>query len=145
MYEYGMEVKSIETLMGEGGVAAVPPQKLTTMLGDTVRVTLAVDYRGPAIDGKIRVAFGQKDTYFNEDPSKYKEWPVSFIASMDWLSHTFTCDILMGGSPSTNFDLYAKIMGVPGGDIFTPTYLSILDVLGASEFRNFAVTSYVKV
>jgi len=41
--------------------------------------------------------------------------------------------------------MYAKIMGVPGPDIFTPEYLNVIDVLGAAAFRNFKVDSYEKL
>ncbi|MBA7570661.1 hypothetical protein ES708_12414 [subsurface metagenome] len=43
------------------------------------------------------------------------------------------------------YDMYAKIEGVPGPDIFAPTLLNVLDVLGAAEFLNFGITSYEKV
>ncbi|GAJ17657.1 unnamed protein product, partial [marine sediment metagenome] len=39
----------------------------------------------------------------------------------------------------------AKIMGVPGPDIFSPSLLNVLDVLGAVEFRDFEITSYEKI
>jgi hypothetical protein len=38
--------------------------------------------------------------------------------------------------------MYAKIMGVPGPDIFSPTLFNVLDVLGAAEFRNFEIVGY---
>lgn len=144
----GLKVVSIEKLLGgvDGlGIEAAPPAKLTVMVGDTVRIKMGVDYRGPAIDGEIHVTYGQKDTWFNEDGNKQEDIPVHFDSSMDWRPYTFTADVYIGGNPGTNYDLYAKIMGVPGPDIFTPTYLNVLDVLGAAEFRNFAITSYEKI
>lgn len=130
-----------------GGLDVAPPGKLTVMVGNIVRVTLSVGYRGSAISGaKIHIAFGQKDTLFNEDGNKQGDiLNVSFGPDSDWKSYTFTKDILIGGSSGTNYDLYAKIMSVPGGDVFTPTYLNVLDVLGAPEFQNFAITDYSKV
>ena len=135
----------VEQLLASISIAVSPGQKLTAMIGDTVRVRLGVDYRGPAIDGQIHVTFGSQDTWFNEDGYKQKDIPAHFDASMDWRAYTFTCDILIGGSPGANYDLYAKIMGVPGPDIFTPTYLNVLDVVGAVEFRDFKIVSYEKV
>ncbi|MBA7696357.1 hypothetical protein ES703_105004 [subsurface metagenome] len=64
---------------------------------------------------------------------------------MDWVPHEFVCDIYIGGTPGENYDLYAKIMGVPGPDIFSPALLNVLDVLGAAEFRNFEITGYEKI
>lgn len=123
-------------------VAVAPPGKLTVMLGDTVRVTLQFDYRGEAIQGQIHVAFGKKGLTFDEDSGKWKDVPISLGPDSDWQTYTVTADVYMGGSPGTDLDLYAKIMSVPGPDIYTPFYIDILDVLGAPEFQNFAVTNY---
>ncbi len=136
-------LRQLETIMGGLGVA--PPGKLTVMVGETVRVTLNVGYRGSAISGKIHVSFGQKNTLFNEDGNKQRDIPVSFGPDMDWKTYTFAADVYIGGNPGSNYDLYAKIMEVPGADIFTPTYLNVLDVIGAPEFQNFAITDYSKV
>ena len=142
---YGLRVNSIESLLQGIGVAALPGEKLTVMVGDTVRVHLAVEYRGPAIDGEIHVSYGSQDAWFNEDGNKQSDTPVHFDQSMDWVPYEVACDVPIGGSPGTNYDLYAKIMGVPGPDIFSPTLLNVLDVLGAAEFQNFEITSYEKL
>ena len=118
--------RQVEAIVGALGVA--PPGKLTALVGDTVRVTLTVKYRGQAISGKIHVTFGQKATLFNEDGNKQTDIPV-----------------YIGGNTGTNYDLYAKIMSVPGADIFTSTYMNVLDVLGAPEFQDFRITDYSKV
>ncbi|GAI84362.1 unnamed protein product, partial [marine sediment metagenome] len=135
-------INSVESLLQGIGVAALPGEKLTVMVGDTVRVHLGVDYRGPAIDGEIHVSYGRQDAWFNEDGNKQNDIPVAFDQSMDFLPYEFTCDIYIGGTPGENYDLYAKIMGVPGPDIFSPSLLNVLDVLGAVEFRDFEITSY---
>ncbi|MBA7466779.1 hypothetical protein ES707_01969 [subsurface metagenome] len=141
----GIKINGIESLLQGIGIAALPGEKLTVMVGDTVRVHLAVDYRGPAISGEIHVSYGRQDTWFNEDGNKQDDIPVSFEQSMDWVPYEIACDIYIGGSPGENYDLYAKIMGVPGPDIFSPTLLNVLDVLGAAEFQDFAITGYAKV
>ncbi len=141
----GLRINSIESLLRGVGIAALPGEKLTVMVGDTVRVHMAVDYRGPAIDGAIHISYGSQNTWFNEDGNKQEDVPVHFNQSMDWVPYEITCDIYIGGSPGENYDLYAKIMGVPGPDIFSPTLLNVLDVLGVAEFQNFAITSYEKV
>ena len=139
----GLKINTLERLLQ--GLAVPAGEKLTVMVGDTVRVHLAVDYRGPAIDGEIHVSYGSQNAWFNEDGNKQNDIPVSFDQSMDWEPYEFACDIYIGGSPGTNYDLYAKIMGVPGPDIFTPTLLNVLDVLGVAAFQNFGITSYEKV
>ncbi|MBA7668095.1 hypothetical protein ES703_76199 [subsurface metagenome] len=141
----GLRINSVESLLQGIGVAALPGEKLTVMVGDTVRVHLGVEYRGPAIDGEIHVSYGSQDTWFNEDGNKQADLPVSFEQSMDWVPYEFACDVPIGGSPGENYDLYAKIMEVPGPDIFSPVLLNVLDVLGAAEFQDFAITGYEKV
>ena len=140
-----LRINSIESLLQGIGIAALPGEKLTVMVGDTVRVRLGVDYRGTAIDGEIHVSYGRQDTWFNEDGNKQSDTPVHFDQSMDFVPYEFACDIYIGGATGADYDLYAKIMGVPGPDIFSPTLLNVLDVLGAPEFANFAITGYEKV
>ena len=140
-----LRINSIESLLQGIGVAALPGEKLTVMVGDTVRVHLGVDYRGTAIDGMIHVSYGRQDTWFNEDGNKQSDIPVHFDQSMDFVPYEIVCDVPIGGTPGSNYDLYAKIMAVPGPDIFSPTLLNVLDVLGAPEFQDFAITGYEKV
>lgn len=141
-----LKIKSVESLLQGIGVAALAGEKLAVTVGDVVRVHLTVDYRGPAIDGAVWVSYGRQVVFFfNEDGNKQSRTPVHFDQSADWAQYEITCDVPIGGSIGTDYDLYAKIMEVPGDDIFTPTLLNVLDVLGAYEFQNFAFTSYDKV
>jgi len=140
-----LTITSFERLVQGIAVAVPAGQKLEVMVGDTVRVYMGVDYRGPAIDGEIHVTYGYQNAWFNEDGAKQEDIPVHFDTSMDWQPYEITCDVYIGGNPGYNFDLYAKIMGVPGPDIFSPTLMNVLDVLGAAEFRNFEIVSYDKV
>jgi len=137
---------TVEGIISEvEGVGVAPSGKLTVMIGDTVRVTHTVRYRGKSISGKIHTAFGQKDTTFNEDGNKQTEIPVSFGPDSDWKTYTIPVDVYIGGNTGTNYDLYSKLMSLPGvTDIFTPTYLNVLDVIGAPEFQDFKITDYSK-
>jgi len=134
---------TIEEVIGEVGVAALPGEKLTVGVGDTVRVRLSVDYRGDELDGAVWVAIGRQDMWFNEDFAS--RTPVHFDKSFDFVTYEIIADVLIGDRPGSDYDMYAKIMEVPGPDIFTATYLDIIDVLGAVEFRNFRIDSYEKV
>lgn len=127
------------------GLGIAPPGKLTVVLGKTVKVTVSVIYRGPAISGKLHVAFGAKDTVFNEDGHKQTtpDISVSFGPHGDWKNYIFTPTILIGGSAGVNYDLYAKFYGMSGvADQHSPTYLDVLDVIGLAEFTNFVITDY---
>ncbi len=141
----GLDILSVERLMGGVGIAVPAGQKLAVMVGDTVRVRMAVDYRGPVTYGEIHVSYGRQNAWFNEDGNKQNDISVSFGQSVDWVPYEIACDIYIGGSSGENYDLYAKIMGVPGPDIFSPILLNVLDVLGAAEFQNFTITGYEKV
>lgn len=139
-----LRINSVESLLQ--GISVPAGEKLEVMVGDVVRVHLGVDYRGPAINGVVHVSYGRQVGFvFNEDGNKQKDINVSFDQSMDWQAYEITCDVPIGGSTGSGYDLYAKIMGVPGPDIFSPTLLNVLDVLGEAEFRNFEITSYDKV
>ena len=138
-----LKAYTIEQVVGEIGVAALPGEKLTVLVGDTVRVRLSVDYRGPAIDGAVWVAIGRKDMFFNEDFAS--RTPVHFDSSFDFVRYDIVADVLIGDRPDVNYDMYAKIMEVPGPDIFTDILFNIIDVLGDVEFRNFTIDSYEKV
>ncbi len=142
---YGLKINSIESLLQGIGVAALPGEKLTVMVGDIVRVYLGFEYRGPAIDGVIHVTYGRQDTWFNEDGNKQSDTSFHLDQSIDFKPYEMAFYVPIGGTPGTDYDLYAKIVGVPGPDIFSPTLLNVLDVLGAAEFRNFEIVSYEKV
>lgn len=139
-------VQVAEITRGFPGTGIAPSGKLTVMVGDVVKVTFSLKYRGKAISGKIHVTFGQKDTFFNEDGNKQIDASVNFGPDNDFKTYTFSVNVPINGNTGTNYDLYAKLMSLPGvTDIFTPTYLNVLDVLGSPEFQDFKVTDYSKV
>jgi len=129
-----------EALMG---IAVPAGEKLTVMPGDTVRVWLSVDYRGPAIDGAVWAAIGRQNLGFAEDFTG--SVPVHFDPSFDWVTYPIAVDIPIWNRPGSDYDIYAKIMGVPGPDIFTDVLLNVIDVIGAVEFQGFTIDSYEKV
>jgi len=138
-------ISSIESLLQGISVDVLAGGKLTVMVGDTVRVYLSVDYRGPVIDGSIHITWGHQNLWFNEDGNKQGDFPVHFVESFDWQNYRFEFDVLIGGEFGDGYDMYAKIEGVPGADIFSDTLINVLDVLGAAEFKDFNITSYEKI
>lgn len=134
--------RQIEAIMGGLGVA--PSGKLTIMKGDTVRVTVGFSYRGSALSFSLRAAIGNKGVTFDE--IAYATKSLSIPASADFLPYTAYVDISTSAiAPQANLDLYAKLTGLPGADLFTPYYMDVIDVLGAPEFQNFVITDYSKV
>jgi len=124
-----LKAYTIEEVIGEVGVAALPGEKLTVDVGDTVRVHLTVDYMGPAIDGSVWVAIGRQNLGFAEDFVPDAPVPVHFNESVPWVTYPIVVDIPIWDRPGTDYDMYAKIMQVPGPDIFTPVLLNIIDVI----------------
>lgn len=141
---YPFEVKSVEQLMGEQGVAAVPGQKLQVKVGDKVRVTATISYRGPAISDYFYGAIGNRGT-FGFDEIVYGQVAINFTQCTDWTSFQLTVDIPITSaiSPGTNYDLYVKIKGHTEAGL--PEVDNCIDVLAASEFKDFTIVSYNKV
>lgn len=134
--------RQVETILG--GLEVAPLGKLTVIRGDTVRVTVNFSYRGTALSFSLRVAIGNKGATFDE--LAYAIKALSVPASADFLAYTAFVDISTSAiTPQANLDLYAKLAGLPGADLFTPYYLDVIDLLGAPEFQNFVITDYSKV
>ncbi|MBA7681439.1 hypothetical protein ES703_89777 [subsurface metagenome] len=139
-----MNITGIEVIRGNPGVAigVVAGEKLSVVVGDTVRVHMTVDYRGNAIDGTVWTAIGWQtgiiipefiEVFHNPTPV-----PVHFDRSEDFVTYPIVCDV-----PITDIygfliefalygnvlDMYAKIMGVPGPDIFTDVYMGAIEVV----------------
>jgi hypothetical protein len=152
-FSSGNNIQTLERLMGNGvprpigrQIGIAPPGVLSVTLGDTVKITFKVDYMGPALTGaKIHVAFGIDGAFgFNEDGNKLQEISIAFSQETTVKTYTFYANVYIGGSTGI-FDLYAKIMGVPGPDIFTPTYNDVLNVGGEPTFSNFVISDYSKI
>ncbi|MBA7677330.1 hypothetical protein ES703_85587 [subsurface metagenome] len=142
------EINGLELI--RGGIAVPAGELLTVTEGDTVRVHMTVDYRGPAVDGAIWTAIGWTVIFFEEKFAV--RLPVHFDASAEFVTYDITCDVPIVNVPWTGmilygdlFDIYAKIMEVPGPDIFTPTYKNIIKITRVGEFQNFDIVSYEKV
>lgn len=119
-------------------------QKLTVMRGDTVRMHVGFDYRGPALTSlRLRCSIGQRIAYIFDEIA-YGHAFVNVNESMDFVPYTAYADIDTSPiSPKTNYDIEAKIE-----EYMRDTLVKIdnvIDVLGIAEFANFTITSYEKV
>lgn len=114
------------------GYDGVPvDEQLMVIPGQTATVHMTVDYRGRAIDGSIYTAMGWKELWFI--PIFSSMTPVRFEASYDFLTYEIDCDVdIKTIDPAaeilygTLLDMYAKIVGVPGPDIYTPFYTGVI-------------------
>jgi len=118
-------------------------QKLAIMRGDIVRVSFAFDYRGPAQPVTPYASIG-KITLGIFDEIAYATGPAkSLTKAYDWLGYTGYVDIDTSlCSPETNYDIYVKLKEYPSQLV---EIADVIDVLGAAEFRNFAITEYIKL
>jgi len=118
---------------GYDGVPVGEPLMVTP--GQTVTVHVSVDYRGPAIDGAIYVGIGWRvgeviEQFVHTFTSRTD---VRFEASNDFAPQEFDCDVDILTLPpaeellyGTLLDMYAKIIEVPGADIYTPFYMGVI-------------------
>ena len=138
---------SVAEVLGRIGVAALPGEILPVMVGDTVRVSAEIDYRGPALDDHFYAAIGNRFIVFDEIwPSGLV--PVHFAQSFDWVTYPLVADIPIteiGLFPWTpgDFDLYVKLDGHPEAGM--PELANVIRVMLLAEFQNFGITSYEKV
>lgn len=122
------------------GIAVPVGEKLTIMRGDTVRMHIAFDYRGPAISNlTLRCSIGKRVLYFDE--IAYGQKSVNVAESFDFLPYTAYADIDTSPiSPGTDYDIEAKIEEYVDQTLFGID--NMIDVLGAADFAGFNITSY---
>jgi len=145
---------SVAEVLGKVGVAALPGEILEVMVGDTVRVSAEIDYRGPALDDEFYAAIGNRFVVFDEiwpsnlpvedDPERFPHFDQSF----DWVTYSMSALIPIteiGLFPWTpgDFDLYVKLDGHPEAGM--PELANVIRVMLLAEFQDFGITSYEKV
>lgn len=137
-----MQITGIEVIRHNPGVAVgvVAGEKLPVEVGDTVRVHMTVDYRGLPVDGAIWTAIGwQVGVIIPEFVEVFNSrTPVHFDQSLDFVTYEIDCDVpitdisgymIEFGLYGNVLDMYAKIMEVPGPDIFTDICMGALEVI----------------
>ncbi|GAG57664.1 unnamed protein product, partial [marine sediment metagenome] len=156
-----MNITSIDVIRGNPGVVGNPigvpaGEKLSVMEGDTVRVHMTVDYRGPRIENaEVYTAIGwQVGIIIPEFVEAYVGRTgevLTFDESLDFVTHEIVCDVpieavwmpLEFAAYGNLLDMYAKIINVPGPNIFTDPYqYKVIEVVREAEFQNLAVTGY---
>jgi len=125
---------------GVAAVVVVVGETLPVEVGDTVRVHLTVDYRGLEIDGAIWTAIGwQTGVIIPEFIEVFNSrTPVHFDKSEDFVTYQIDCDVpitdisgflIEFGLYGNVLDMYAKVMEVPGPDIFTDVCMGAIEVI----------------
>ncbi|MBA7695344.1 hypothetical protein ES703_103969 [subsurface metagenome] len=138
-----MNIIGIEVIRRNPGVATIEVpvgETLPVAVGDTVRVHMTVDYRGDAIDGTVWTAIGWQIGIIIEEFIEVfnSPTPVHFDQSADYVTYPIVCDVpitdisgflIEFGLYGNVLDMYAKIMEVPGPDIFTDILRGTIEVV----------------
>jgi len=133
--------RQVEGILGALGVA--PPGKLTVMKGETVRMTVAFNYRGTGISVTLRCSIGKR-TLGVFDEHAYKTKTITLPQSAGFLPYEAFADIPTTAiSPESNYDIEAKITEYASATLVKID--NVIDVLGAPEFQDFRITDYSKV
>ncbi|MBA7601282.1 hypothetical protein ES703_08349 [subsurface metagenome] len=141
-----MQITSIEVIRGNPtvpnsvAVGVLAGEKLPVSVGDIVRVHMTVDHRGPARDGAVWTAIGwQVGVIIPEFIEVFNSrTPVHFDESLEFVTYEIDCDVpitditgflIEFGLYGNILDMYAKIMEVPGPDIFTGINMGAFEVV----------------
>ena len=126
-------------------ISAEPAPKVVDVApGDTLRITIAYKYSGPAQTITERAAVGTYGT-FGFDEKAYKEqthdWPETVTPTL----RTTSLDILLPAQVSANWnDIYAKV-STPAIEAFF-CYENALNIVEITpEFADFGISDYVVV
>ena len=119
------------------------PYPATMEEGDTFRATCIVEYIGVYSGGKVYLAIGKHGITFDEILDN--EVSTSFANKTSWTAKSIVVSIPITDAIEIgdNYDVYAKLVSVPGPDLFAYQD-NIIDITGVpdAEFRNFEIHSY---
>lgn len=139
------QVEEIVRRSGFAGMYVEVPagQKLVVMQGQTVRMHVAFNYRGRAINVTLRCSIGKR-TVGVFDEIAYATKSISLPESSDFVNRTAFADIVTTPvSPGVDYDIEAKISEYMGQTLVKID--NVIDVIGAPEFQSFAIASYEAV
>lgn len=125
-----------------GDIAMAPPGVLTVLVGDHIRITATVQYRGPAYNAVYRASIVQKigTDYVVQ---AFSQVTIAFAQSAAWVTYTMVSpDIVVGGASldtTRNADVQVEV-----GSLWARVE-GVLSVIGASQFQALAITDYSKV
>ena len=133
--ELGFRNFRILSYTKNGGTPVTPPGVLELDVGDRLQIKLGFDHRDLAVTAKMHAAIWQKTTVDPHDEVLNKEKTFSVLASDDWEPREEGIEIIITSdiAPGTEYGLYAKIMGVTGGDIFTDYLENVITIIGPPE------------
>ena len=125
------------------GISVNAGDVLTVMGGKTVRVLAQIEYRGPAGFATLYAAIGNRGLISFDEIWAGQAAPVDVGPDIDWTVYALAVDIVTDTGKSGLYDIYAKITetSAPG----MPEETDVIQVVGASEFQNLAINSYIVI
>lgn len=109
---------------------AAPPEVLQLQVGDTCRVQVNFEYIGPEIPATLYAAIGRVGI-LGFDEIVYKSTSIRLPASPTETTYQSDIDIYISSAMKvgTGYDLYTKMIGIPGPDIYSPTYENVIEIV----------------
>ena len=125
---------------------AVPPEVLTLLPGDTIRVTTEFDYTGPEVNPRMISAIYRPTLFDPHDEIVRVNKDFSIPSSPPPGQHVAVeIDLVVPQTEyRTDYGLYSSIRDIPGPDLPTPYYDNLITIMGETQFTNLQITSYVK-
>jgi len=129
-----------------GGTPVTPSGALELEVGDRCRVNFSFEHRGDAETGRLYAAIGNYGAAgFDEIIANEKTFSVE--SSTDWETFGGYVDIPITTaiSPGSGYDLYGKIVDIPGADIFSSYLEDVITITGVpveGVFENLRIVSY---
>ena len=109
---------------------AAPPYALPVKVGDTVEFKAHFDYIGPAISANLYVAIGRVGAFGWFDEIVYNTALLAIPATATTKRYQGHTDIYISSKLTPgDYDVYAKLINIPGPDIFSPFYENIIKVV----------------
>jgi hypothetical protein len=131
---------------GKGaGTPVTPPGVLDLNVGDACRVNVAFDHTGPAVTGKLYSAIGNYGALGFDEVLKVEK-AMTVPASTDWVSYStgYYVDIPITSAISKGtYSLYAKIIGITGGDVLSPYLEDVITIAGGGPVAEWVMVQEV--
>ena len=117
--------------------------------GDILRLRCTFQHKGVAYSGaKIYAAIGHKGTAFSEVSGMNGTTVITGIREdADWADYVVNVDIpisniggAFGAAPGSDYEVYAKMVSIPGTDIYWYGPLNDITLSSPVEFQNLNVT-----
>jgi len=130
--ELGFREFRITSYSKNTGPPVTPSGVLELEAGDRLRINLGFDHRDGEVTGKFHAAIWQERVWDPHDEVLNAEKPFSVPSSPDWVpvEDFIEIPITSAISPSSEYGLYVKIMGITGGDIFTEYLANVITIIG---------------